>query len=156
MNRPSTFVLRTAIILIGLAVLAVCVLILPRLIFVELQGDFDYAPILIGVMLSAIPFFLGLERGLRFLGFVDNGKAFSTNSVDALRRIKNCAYTVSAIYALGLPYIFYVADRDDAPGLVAMGIMLAFVSFVIATACALFQRLVQAALDIKSENDLTV
>lgn len=156
MHRPSTLVLRTAIILIGLAVLAVCVLALPRLIFVEFQGDFDYAPVLIGVMLSAIPFFLALERGIRFLSLVDNGKAFSVKSVQALRWIKNYAYAVSAIYALGMPYIFYVADRDDAPGLVVMGIIIAFASFTVATAGALFQRLVQAALDIKSENDLTV
>jgi hypothetical protein len=37
-----------------------------------------------------------------------------------------------------------------------MGLFMIFVSAVIATAAAVFQKLLQNAVDIKSENDLTV
>jgi hypothetical protein len=37
-----------------------------------------------------------------------------------------------------------------------MGLVLIFVSTVIATAAAVFERLLQNAVNIKSENDLTV
>jgi DUF2975 family protein len=37
-----------------------------------------------------------------------------------------------------------------------LGIFTTFASIVIATAAAVFQRLLQNAVDIKSENDLTV
>ena len=60
------------------------------------------------------------------------------------------------MYAAGMPYVFYVADQDDAPGVVAIGLVIIGASFVIATAAAVFQKLVQNAVDIKSENDLTV
>jgi hypothetical protein len=55
-----------------------------------------------------------------------------------------------------MPYIFYVADKDDAPGVAAIGFAIIGLSFVIAVAAAVFQRLLQNAVDIKSENDLTV
>jgi hypothetical protein len=37
-----------------------------------------------------------------------------------------------------------------------MGVVMILVSIVIATAAAVFERLLQNAVDIKSENDLTV
>jgi hypothetical protein len=37
-----------------------------------------------------------------------------------------------------------------------MGVLLIFVSAVIATAAAVFERILQNAVDIKSENELTV
>jgi hypothetical protein len=47
-------------------------------------------------------------------------------------------------------------DKDDRPPAVAMGIFTTFASIVIATAAAVFERILQNAADIKSENDLTV
>ena len=41
-------------------------------------------------------------------------------------------------------------------GGVIMGILMIFVSIVVATAAAMFERILQNAVDIKSENDLTV
>ena len=55
-----------------------------------------------------------------------------------------------------MPYIFYVADRDDAPGVAAVAFIIIGASFVIAAAAAVFERLMRSTVDIKSENDLTV
>jgi len=49
-----------------------------------------------------------------------------------------------------------LGDSDDRAGGVFMGILFTFGSIVIATAAAMFQRVLQNAVDIKSENDLTV
>ncbi len=46
--------------------------------------------------------------------------------------------------------------KDDIAGGVMMGLLLIFVSAIIATAAAVFEKIVQNAVDIKSENDLTV
>lgn len=154
MERGSTFFLRTIIALIGLLVLGICVFALPRTI-----GSFDiggYDPILLGMYLPAIPFFYALFQGWRLLANIDKNEAFSVSSVRAFRSIKYCALIISGLYAAGMPYIFYVADKDDAPGVVAIGLVIIGASFVIATASAVFQKLVQNAVDIKSENDLTV
>ena len=54
-------------------------------------------------------------------------------------------------------YLFIaVRGKDDIAGGVAIGLFMIFVSVVIGTAAAVFERLLQTAVDMKSENDLTV
>lgn len=150
--------LRGVIYLLGIAVLAVCVLVLPPAILAELRegADFDYGPILLGMYLPAVPFFIALFQGLKLLSYIDKNTAFSHRSVTALKNIKYCGIAISALYAVGMPYILYVAEQDDAPGAVAIALVIIFASIVIATFAALLQTLVKSALEIKSENDLTV
>ena len=154
MKRGSTFFLRGVIFLIGMGVLALCIFWLPRVIGSFSWGGYD--PILIGLYVSAIPFFIALYQALKLLSYIDMNKAFSELSVQALRNIKYCAIIISALFATGMPYIFYIADQDDAPGVVAIGLVIIFASMVIATFAAVLQKLVQNAVDKKSENDLTV
>ena len=49
-------------------------------------------------------------------------------------------------------------DRDsDNPGApIFMGLLIVFPSIVVATTAAVFERILQNAVDLKSENDLTV
>ena len=49
-----------------------------------------------------------------------------------------------------------LADSDDRAGGVFMGAMIAFASLIVTAAAAVFERLLQNAADIKSENDLTI
>jgi hypothetical protein len=156
MERGSTHILRAAVIGIGLIVFAVCVFGLPRLITSELEGDFDYGWIFVGLYVPAVPFFFALYQAFKILACIDKNKAFSQGAVDALKKIKYSAYIISSLFLAGMPYIFYVADRDDAPGVAAIGFVIIGASFIIGTAAAVFQKLLQNAIDIKSENDLTV
>jgi hypothetical protein len=115
-----------------------------------------YRPILLGLYVPAIPFFFALYQAIRLLGYIDRNNSFSELSVRAFRNIKYCALAISGLFAGGMPYIFYAADRDDAPGVILMGLVIIGASVVIATFSGLLQKLVQNAVDIKSENDLTV
>jgi len=63
---------------------------------------------------------------------------------------------ISACYAVGLPVIYHLADQDDAPGLMAIGLVFTFAPCVIAVFAAVLQRLITSAIALKSENDLTV
>jgi len=154
MNRGSTIFLKGVVILIGLIVLALCIFALPRVIGSINMGGYD--PILLGIYVTAIPFFIALYQALKLLSCIDNNKAFSDLSVNSLKHIKYCAVTISALYAAGMPYIFYVAEKDDAPGVVLIGLIIIFASIVIATFAAVLQKLLKNAMDIKLENDLTV
>ena len=49
-----------------------------------------------------------------------------------------------------------VVQRVYIAGGVMIGLLLTFVSAVVATAAAVFERTLQSAVDLKSENDLTV
>lgn len=154
MDRSSTLFLRFVVCLIGFTVLALCIFVLPQAITTDVTGA--YRPILLGMYIPALPFFFALYQAMKLLGYIDKNKAFSQVSVNALKYIKYCGIAISALYAAGMPYIYYVADKDDAPGVVALGFVIIFASFVISTAAAVIQRLFQNAVDIKSENDLTV
>ena len=154
MKQGSTLFLRGVIIVLGLGALAVCIFALPPAINSDQVGY--YRPILLGMCVPAIPFFIALYQAWKLLAYIDQNKAFSELSVKALKNIRNCGIAISALYAAGMPYIFYVADRDDAPGAAAIGFVIIFASFVIAVFAAVLQKLLQNVIDIKSENDLTV
>jgi len=112
--------------------------------------------ILIGVYASAITFFFALYQAFKLLNYIDKNKAFSELSVTALKNIKYCAITICVIYSGIIPFIFPVADADDAPGLVAIPLIIVFASIVVAVFAAVLQKLLKEAIEIKSENDLTV
>jgi hypothetical protein len=152
-EHGSTNILRLAIVLLGLAVLAIFAYTLSMLIRDDVGG---YSPILLGMYVTLVPFYFALWQTWRLLGFIDKNKPFSFASVTALKKVKYCALIISAMYTLGMPCIYIVADRDDAPGVVAIGLVFIGTSFVIATSAGVLQKLIETAVAIKSENDLTV
>jgi DUF2975 family protein len=154
MKRGSTLILRGVIILIGVIVLATCIFALPEGIRTDEVGGYRW--ILLGLYVPAVPFFIALYQTMKLLNYIDKNNAFSGLSIRALKTIKYCAITISLLFAAGMPYIYTVADRDDAPGVILLGLIVVFASGVIATAAAVLQQLVRSAVDIKSENDLTV
>jgi hypothetical protein len=76
--------------------------------------------------------------------------------VKALRTIKYCAIAIIGFVVVEEIFIMLNHGSDDAAGGVFMGVLITFGSIVIATAAAMFERILQNAVDIKSENDLTV
>ena len=155
MKRGPTLFLKIVVSLIGLTVLALSVVLL--LVAMSSEETREYLPILLGIVYTAaIPFFFALYQTFKLLIYIDKSEAFSDLSAKALKNIKYCAIAISALYAAGMPYIVYVADKDDAPGLTALGLIIVLASIVIATFAAVLQKLLQEALDVKSENELTV
>jgi len=154
----STIFLKIAVALIGIPVLALCILGLPWLANNPVSPDYAHIlyPILIGMYVSVIPFFVALYQAFKLLIYIDNNQAFSELSVKALKNIKFCAMTISGLYAVIMPFVFLVADLDDAPGLIIFGMVPIFASMVIAVFAAVLQKLLKNAIDIKSENDLTI
>ncbi|WP_047985583.1 DUF2975 domain-containing protein [Ornithinibacillus californiensis] len=158
MKRGSTLFLKLALIIIGLPVLALCIVGLIYLVNHPANPDYAHLlyPIVIGMYLSVIPFYIALYQAFKLLNYIDRNQAFSQISVDALNKIKYSAITFSILYVVILPFVFIVAELDDAPGLIIIGGIPIFAALVIAVFAAVLQRLLQEAINIKSENDLTV
>lgn len=150
MKRYSTLYLRIAVILIGLPVLAICVFWLPNAV------DYLHMPVTLGVYASAALFFTILYKAMRLLSYIDKNKAFSELSVTVLKHIKHCAFTISVIYVALIPLIVPIADADDAPGLMGLPLIFIFASSVVGVFAAVLQRLLQDAIALKEEIDLTV
>ncbi|NMH73947.1 DUF2975 domain-containing protein [Bacillus sp. RO2] len=158
MKHGSTLFLKIAVFLIGTPVFILSIIGLVSLVKDPANPEYAYIiyPIVTGMFLTTIPFYFALYQALKLLGYIDNNEAFSQFSVEALKKIKFCAITISCVYVVIMPFIFLLADKDDAPGAIIMGAVPIFASIVIAVFAAVLQRLLQVAIDIKSENDLTV
>jgi hypothetical protein len=160
MKRVSTIFLQVVIVLIGTGVLA-ALLWEPQVEgrnATATQFEIYFKdPFLAYIYLAFVPFFVGLYQAFRMLGYARRDEVFSPRAVRALASIKYCAIAV-AIFIVGAEaYIFiFVRGTDDVAGGVMMGAFIIVVSTIIATAAAVFERLLQNAVDIKSENDLTV
>ena len=113
-------------------------------------------PLIIYVYLASVPFFVALYHAFKLLGYIDDNKVFSQSSVNAVRNIKYCAIAISGFIVLGILYIILFVKGEDPAGVTALGMITTFACIVIATAAAVFQKLLQNAVDMKSENDLTV
>ncbi|KYD16710.1 hypothetical protein B4119_0276 [Parageobacillus caldoxylosilyticus] len=49
-----------------------------------------------------------------------------------------------------------MAEVDDAPGIILIGMVIIFGCMVVAVFASILQKLLKNAIDIKSENDLTI
>jgi Protein of unknown function (DUF3036). len=161
MKRRSTAFLQIVIVALGIGVLFLMIL--------EPQSEGRNAhatslaqiyfqdPFLAYVYIASIAFFSALYQAVKLLGFIGRNQAISPESVKALRNIKYCALTLIGFILGAEAFIWMGRNRsDDIAGGVMMGVMMIFVSAVAATAAAVFERTLQSAVDIKSENDLTV
>jgi hypothetical protein len=113
-------------------------------------------PFLAYAYTASIAFFMALYQAFKVLGYVRQNRTFSQTTVKALRTIKYCARAIIGFVAVGVIFILMFGDKEDRPAGVFMSILTTFASIAIATAAAMFERILQNAVDIKSENDLTV
>ena len=158
MRRSSTVFLQVVLVLIGMGALAFL------LGEPHLEGRNKHAtpfeiyfkdPFLAFAYIASIPFFLALYHAFRLLGLASQNRVFSEPAVKSLRTIRYCALATIGFVAASVVFMPF-GDPDDRPPGVVMRIIIAFGSIVVATAAALFERIFQNAVDLKSENDLTV
>ena len=158
MKRSSTLFLQVVIVLIGVGALALMLWephIEGRNAHATLFEIYFKDPFLAFAYIASIPFFVALYQAFTVLGYAGQNKVFSQAAVRALRTIKLCAMSIIGFVAVSVIFIMF-GDKDDRPAGVFMRILITFGSIVIATAAAMFERILQNAVDIKSENDLTV
>jgi hypothetical protein len=161
MKNASTLLLRLALIALGLVVSIVGVML--SLVAYKNWGrefpDLAYAkyPVMIGLYTIVATFWAALYQAFRLLDLIDRNKSFSKLSVMTLQKIKYCILAIAGVFLLGMPVIFHIAQKDDAPGLILIfGSIFIGVPVVVAVFAGVCQSLFQNAIDIKSENDLTV
>lgn len=117
----------------------------------------SYLPLIaLPAYLSLIPFFAALYQAWKLLNYIDKNKAFSELSVKALRAIKYCGVFMTLVLLTAMPLAFSIAQYDDAPGLVLIAMAFFCSPLVVSVFAALLQKLLQSAIDIQSENELTV
>lgn len=159
LKRGSTIFLRIVILLIALAALA-ALLLEPQFEGRNANADlvtiYFRDPFLLFMYIGSVPFFVALYQAFKLLGYIDRNMAFSQAAVDCLRNIKYCALILIGALIAGMVIIRLASGDEDAAGATVIGLFVTFATIVVATATAVFQELLQNAVDYKSENDLTV
>ena len=159
MKKSSTIFLQIVIVLIGIGAL-VLLLWEPQIEGVNAHAtNFEIYfkdPFLVLVYMGSIPFFVALYQAFKVLRYVGQNKVFSPKAVKALRTIKYCAIAIIGFVVVEEIFIMLNHGSDDPAGGVFMGILIIFGSIVIATAAAVFEKILYSAVEMKSENDLTV
>ncbi len=158
MKRIPTTFLQVVIVLLGVLAL-VLLLWEPHLEGVNAnKGFFEVYvdPFIWLVYAGSIPFFIALYQAITLLHYAGQNKVFSLHAVKALATIKYCAVAIVGFVIAEEVVIMLNHGNDDAAGAVAMGLMISFASIVIAVAAGMFEKILQSAVQMKSENDLTV
>ena len=158
MNRRSTIFLQVVLVLIGIGAIAILLWepqIEGRNVNATQFEIYFKDPFLAYVYFASIPFFVGLYQAFTLLGYIGHDRVFSPDSVRALRIIKYCALAIIGFVALSVVFMT-VGDPEDRPPGVFLRVLVAFPSIIVATTAAIFERILQNAVDLKSENDLTV
>ncbi|TAN16547.1 MAG: DUF2975 domain-containing protein [Chitinophagaceae bacterium] len=156
MKRISIIFLQAVIVLIGMAARTVLIwfpLTEGRATNLDLFSIY-FDPFILYGYATSIAFFVALHQAFKLLGYIGQNKVFSSNSVKALKSIKYCAIALSIlIVAAGLYIRMFHNKKDDPAGFLAICIVTTFVSIVVATAAAIFEKILQNAVDMKSELD---
>ena len=159
MKKIPIVFLQAVIVLIGIVALVI-IIRLPltegRSVNLDLLSIYSDPFILYGYAASIV-FFIALYKSFKLLGYIGQNKVFSSSSVKALKSIKYCAIVLSILIVLAGLYIKLFHNKEDDPaGFLTICIVTTFVCIVLATAAAIFEKLLQNAVDMKSENDLTI
>ena len=143
-QRLASAFLQVVVVLIGIGVLAL------MLWEPHLEGRNAHAtlfeiyfkdPFLAYVYIGSIAFFVALYQAFKLLGHAGQGTIFSEAAVKSLRTIKACAICLIGLVAVGEAVIL-LQTSDDRAGGVAIGVLIALASAVIATAAAMLERIV--------------
>jgi hypothetical protein len=142
-------------VLIGIVALAILIwspLVEGRATNLDLFSIYFDKFILYGYTASTV-FFVALYKAFKLLGYIGQNKVFSSNSVKTLKSIKYCAIVLSILIVMAGLYIrIFHSKEDDPAGFLAICVVTAFVSVVAATAAAVFEKILQNAIDMKSES----
>ena len=143
MKRILILFLQVAIVLISIASLSIMIwfpLTEGRAENLDLFSIYS-DPFILYAYAASIPFFIALYKSFKLLGYIGQNKAFSLNAARALRSIKYCAIVLSVLIVMAGLYIMIFHHKDDDPaGFLAMCIVTTFISIVVATAAAMFEK----------------
>jgi hypothetical protein len=158
MNKNTILYLKMAALIIAAAALMLLIFWLPYLAdyTADMYPEYAYLkyPVLIGLYITAVPFYYALYKALVILKYVGCENAFSKQSVESLKHIRICALAEIVIYAA--MSIYLLSQNALHPGIAIIIGAIIFAAITISLFTGVLQQLLSTAIEIKSENDLTV
>jgi len=143
--------LQSALVLIG--ILSITILIIAplregratNLSLLKIYAD----PFIAYIYIASITFFTALYQAFKLLTYISHNKVFTSEAVQTLKNIKYCGIVLCGfIFFAGLYIKVFHSKEDDPAGFLALCFVSAFASIVVATAAAIFQKILQRGVDM--------
>lgn len=145
MMKFLTTFLKLGLIVLGGIVALGCLFTFPALFrklgMIYPQFVFERFLFMASLYVSAVPFYTAEFNAYRILNMINRKKAFSIEAINAMTRIKQLVFGMGICYTLFLPFIYRVADVEDAPGMVLIVGAIAAVPYAVAAFAAILERL---------------
>ncbi|MFS0634915.1 DUF2975 domain-containing protein [Mesobacillus foraminis] len=157
--QGSTLFLKLVLFMIGITVLGFCILWVPGAAIRDADAHPETAylqyPFLVCTYVLTIPLLAALYQTFILLTSIDKNKAFSNRSMKALESIKYCAFSIST--GIGAGFMFAaIFVGGDLTGIFMLALICTFASIVIGVFADVLQKLINQALEMKLENDITI
>ena len=110
----------------------------------------------LGLYSAGILGILVVDWVYRILRLIDQDNPFSQQALKLVMGIKNMMLGIFLALSITLPMFYHIADVEDAPGVVLIGLGLAAIPLAGVTFVATVEKLLERVIHMKLENDLTV
>ncbi|MGE7912608.1 DUF2975 domain-containing protein [Lysinibacillus xylanilyticus] len=157
-KRGSTTFLKVIIFILGIVVLAVCIYFLPeaaRRDAIERPGDYSLYPLLVCAYGIFITFSVALYQMFKLLTYIEKNNAFSELSLQSLKVIKKCIFTVIFFIFLAIVYLRVRVQftGDDAAGPISLGLMGILATSIIIAIVDVLQKPIKNFLDSQPKSN---
>lgn len=92
----------------------------------------------------------------QIVDLIQENTSFSEETLRLVAKVKHRILAASITFLGILPFVAHVADTDDAPGLILIGLGLVAIPFVAYVFSLIVEELFKNAIHLKSEQDLTI
>lgn len=143
-KQASIVFLKAVLVLMGAAVLALCIFWLPGVAGRDAAAHPETAylqyPFLACAYVLCVPLFTVLYQSFKLLSYVARNQASSELSFRALKVIQYCAIAVCLAIALGIMGVIGFAKGEDITGVMMLGLLCVLASSVVAALANVLQQ----------------
>lgn len=133
MKKHSIKILKYLIILIAIFIMTTSVIGIISLIQEPINPTYGLIlyPIVTILYLSTILIYLAFYQTIMFLKLIDQPVIKYENSIENLQKIRVYGVIFALLYVINLPFFYMLAEVDDAPGLIFIGMIPLIGGFIV-------------------------
>lgn len=150
--------LRISVSLVALIILLLCIFWLPYMARITAEQNPEMAylryPVLYGLLITTIPFYLGIFHTFKLLNLISKNTAFTEDACKSLGKINQYTVIEMILYFIGM--IFLGLNNALHPGIFILGLLIMFACFIISVFASVLNALLTKVVEIKNEHDYTI
>lgn len=150
--------LKIIILISGFFGLLICFVLAPRIgkniLGIHKSMSFMYWPCLIFMWIGCIPIYLGFYQGWKIFDNIGKDKSFSEENVVCLYNIVKLSIMEIILFSMSIVILLFLNVNNIAMYIVIFLVL--FVSIFVGTSSAILSHLINKAIELKRENDLTI